>query len=54
MFFLVRPQLARVIKEPDSQLRRRLIPIMLAFMLASALITETIGIHALFGLSWRA
>ena len=50
MFFLVRPQLARVIKEPDSQLhRRRLIPIMLAFMLASALITETIGIHALFG-----
>ena len=50
MFFLVRPQLARVIKEPDSQLhRRRLIPVMLAFLLASALITETIGIHALFG-----
>ena len=50
MFFLVRPQLARVIKEPDSQLhRRRLIPLILAFLLACALITETIGIHALFG-----
>src|SRR5215510_7837743 len=33
MFFVVRPQLARVIKEPDSQqLRRRLIPIILAFV----------------------
>ena len=50
MLFVVRPQLARVIKEPDSQLhRRRLIPIILAFVLACALITETIGIHALFG-----
>jgi Kef-type K+ transport system membrane component KefB len=50
MFLLVRPQLARIIKEPDSQLhRRRLIPIILAFVLACALITETIGIHALFG-----
>ena len=50
MLFVVRPQLARVIKEPDSQLhRRRLIPLILAFVLASALITETIGIHALFG-----
>jgi Kef-type K+ transport system membrane component KefB len=50
MFFLVRPQLARVIKEPDSQLhRRRLIPLILAFLLACALVTETIGIHALFG-----
>ena len=50
MFFLVRPQLARVIKEPDSlQHRRRLIPLILAFLLACALITETIGIHALFG-----
>ena len=50
MIFLVRPQLARVIKEPDSQLhRRRLIPIILAFVLACALLTETIGIHALFG-----
>jgi Kef-type K+ transport system membrane component KefB len=50
MFLLVRPQLARIIKEPDSQLhRRRLIPIILAFVLACALITEAIGIHALFG-----
>jgi Kef-type K+ transport system membrane component KefB len=50
MFFVVRPQLARVIKEPDSELhRRRLIPIILAFLLACALLTETIGIHALFG-----
>ncbi len=50
MFFVVRPQLARIIKEPDSELhRRRLIPIILAFLLACALLTETIGIHALFG-----
>lgn len=50
MLFVVRPQLARVIKEPDSPLhRRRLIPIILAFVLACALLTETIGIHALFG-----
>ena len=50
MFFVVRPQLGRLIKEPDSQLhRRRLIPIILAFVLACALLTETIGIHALFG-----
>ena len=50
MIFLVRPQLARVIKEPDSQLhRRRLIPVILAFVFVCALITETIGIHALFG-----
>jgi Kef-type K+ transport system membrane component KefB len=50
MILLVRPQLARVIKDPDSQQhRRRLIPIILAFVLGCALITETIGIHALFG-----
>ena len=50
MVFVMRPQLARVIKEPDSQLhRRRLIPIILAFVLACALTTEIIGIHALFG-----
>ena len=50
MIFLVRPQLRRVVKEPDSQLhRRRLIPLILAFLMACALITETIGIHALFG-----
>lgn len=50
MFLFVRPQLGRVIKELDSQLhRRRLVPIILAFLLVCALITETIGIHALFG-----
>ena len=50
MFFIVRPQLGRVIKEPDSQLHRgRLVPMILAFFLLCALITETIGIHALFG-----
>jgi Kef-type K+ transport system membrane component KefB len=50
MILLVRPQLARVIKDPDSQQhRRRLIPIILAFVLGCALLTETIGIHALFG-----
>jgi Kef-type K+ transport system membrane component KefB len=50
MFFVVRPQLARVIKEPDSEVHRRvLIPIILVFLLACALLTETIGIHALFG-----
>jgi Kef-type K+ transport system membrane component KefB len=50
MIFLARPQLARLVKDPDSeQHRRRLIPIILAFVLACALITEIIGIHALFG-----
>ena len=50
MFFFVRPQLGRVIKAPDSQLHRgRLVPVILAFLLVCALITETIGIHALFG-----
>ena len=50
MIFLVRPQLGRIVKNRDSQQhRRRLIPIILAFVLASALITEIIGIHALFG-----
>jgi Kef-type K+ transport system membrane component KefB len=50
MIFLVRPQLGRVIKDPDEQLhRRRLIPVILAVVFVCALITETIGIHALFG-----
>ena len=50
MVLVVRPQLGRIIKDSDSQLhRRRLIPIVLAFVMACALITETIGIHALFG-----
>jgi len=50
MILLARPELARIVKKRDTpQLRRRLIPIILAFVLASALISETIGIHALFG-----
>lgn len=50
MFFIVRPQLGRAIKDTDSELHRgRLVPIFLAFFLLCALITETIGIHALFG-----
>jgi Kef-type K+ transport system membrane component KefB len=50
MVLIVRPQLGRLIKEPDSQQhRRRLIPIIIAFVLACALVTEIIGIHALFG-----
>jgi Kef-type K+ transport system membrane component KefB len=50
MLFVVRPQLLGLIKEPDSQLhRRRLIPLILAFVLTCALTTEIIGIHALFG-----
>ncbi|HEX6046944.1 MAG TPA: cation:proton antiporter [Pyrinomonadaceae bacterium] len=51
MLFIVRPQLNRIVKEtPRSSLHgRRLIAAMLAFVLACALITESIGIHALFG-----
>jgi Kef-type K+ transport system membrane component KefB len=50
MIFLVRPELARIIRKHDSpQGRRHLIPIILAFVLGCALVTETIGIHALFG-----
>jgi len=51
MLFIVRPQLSRIVKEtPRSRLHsRRLIGAILALVLASALVTETIGIHALFG-----
>ncbi|HKR21109.1 MAG TPA: cation:proton antiporter [Pyrinomonadaceae bacterium] len=51
MLFVVRPQLGRMVKEvPSSTLHsRRLIAGMLALVLACALLTETIGIHALFG-----
>ena len=51
MLFIVRPQLGRMVKEtPSSALHsRRVIAGMLAFVLVCALITETIGIHALFG-----
>jgi Kef-type K+ transport system membrane component KefB len=51
MLFFVRAWLDRMVKgTPSSTLHsRRLIAGMLAFVLACALITETIGIHALFG-----
>jgi Kef-type K+ transport system membrane component KefB len=51
MLFFVRTWLDRMVKEtPSSTLHsRRLIASMLALVLACALITETIGIHALFG-----
>ena len=50
MLLVVRPRFAQVLKGPDlRQHWRRLIPIILAFLLACALITETIGVHALFG-----
>ena len=51
MLFFVRPWMGRMVKEtPSSKLHsRRLIAGMLAFVLACALLTETIGIHALFG-----
>lgn len=51
MLLVVRPQLNRIVKEtPRNRLQsRRLLGAMLALVLASALITETIGIHALFG-----
>ena len=51
MLLFVRTWLDRMVKEtPSSKLHsRRLIAGMLAFVLACALITEGIGIHALFG-----
>src|SRR5688572_2251773 len=51
MIFLVRPQLRRLVKQATGSHvhTRRLIAAVLAFVLISALITEIIGIHALFG-----
>ncbi len=51
MLFLVRPQLGRMANETTDTRRhsRRLVAGMLVFVLACALFTETIGIHALFG-----
>jgi Kef-type K+ transport system membrane component KefB len=51
MIFVVRPQLRRLVKQAtESHVHtRRLIAGVLAFVLISALVTETIGIHALFG-----
>jgi len=51
MIFVVRPQLRRLVNQATGSHvhTRRLIVGVLAFVLISALITETIGIHALFG-----
>lgn len=50
MLFLIKPQLARLIKARTNQeYSRGLVAVILAFVLASALLTEMIGIHALFG-----
>jgi Kef-type K+ transport system membrane component KefB len=51
MIFVVRPQLRRMVKQSAGPHihTRRVIAGVLAFVLICALITETIGIHALFG-----
>jgi len=51
MIFVVRPQLRRMVKQATGSHihTRRLIAGVLAFVLISALTTEIIGIHALFG-----
>jgi len=51
MIFLVRPQLRRLVQQATGSHvhTRRLIAGVLAFVLVSALTTEIIGIHALFG-----
>jgi Kef-type K+ transport system membrane component KefB len=50
MLFLIKPQLARVIgTKSNGEYSRGLLAGILAFVLASGLVTEIIGIHALFG-----
>lgn len=51
MLFLVKPLFARLIKaDPNNdRYNRGLVALILAFVLASALLAELIGIHALFG-----
>ncbi|HEX5832445.1 MAG TPA: cation:proton antiporter [Pyrinomonadaceae bacterium] len=51
MIFVVRPQLRRMVRQATGSHvhTRRLIAGVLGFVLICALITETIGIHALFG-----
>jgi Kef-type K+ transport system membrane component KefB len=51
MIFLVKPVLARLagLTSEDERHRRGLVALILVFVFASALITEIIGIHALFG-----
>jgi K+:H+ antiporter len=51
MLFLIRPQLGNLIERrvSDPKRARGLLALVLAFVLASAWFTESIGIHALFG-----
>jgi Kef-type K+ transport system membrane component KefB len=51
MLLIIKPQLARLLvtKRDGLELSRGLVAGILAFVLACALLTETIGIHALFG-----
>ena len=51
MIFLVKPMLARLARRTSDNERHRrgLVALILVFVFASALITEIIGIHALFG-----
>jgi len=51
MIFFIKPVLARLVKltTDDERHRRGLVALILVFVFASALITEVIGIHALFG-----
>jgi Kef-type K+ transport system membrane component KefB len=51
MIFLIRPLLARItnVTTDDERNRRGLVAMILVFVFASALTTEIIGIHALFG-----
>jgi Kef-type K+ transport system membrane component KefB len=51
MLLLIKPQLERIVghRIADARYSRRLLASALAFALASAWVTETLGIHALFG-----
>jgi K+:H+ antiporter len=51
MLFMIKPQLARLLAERSNPARhsRGLVAGVLAFVFACALLTEAIGIHALFG-----
>ena len=51
MILLIKPAFARIIKVTTDDKRHRpgLVAMILAFVFASALVTEIIGIHALFG-----
>ena len=52
MLFLIKPQLGSLVEKrlQDPKQARGLLASVLAFVLASAWFTESIGIHALFGI----